>query len=691
LSETREFTADFARRVHEEVHEKAQETTPFRSELECFAESVTELLEDSGVVEQSEVCIREGRVGRLGWEVAGWAFPTCEDEDLTELSILAVLFNDSPDLPPVSADDLRRRFELAINFVEASIRGRDTGIQDSDDAAAFGQLIRKRAPVLRRIVVNLATDGLTQRLKHIEPERIGSIEVTCAIWDMERLSRLADPKQEEIEIDVLSIMEGRGMACLRIPEEDPAYDAYLCAVPGALLYHAYEQYSQRLLELNVRAFLSAAGKVNKGIRDTIRDEPDRFFAYNNGLALTARHVELRQNDAGQDEITRIVGLQIVNGGQTTASIHRAWKLDGAEAQVRRLFVQGKLTVITTVEDDDAGFVDLVRSISRYANSQNAVKGDDLEANQPWHVAFEKLSRSVWTPDAESQWYYERSRGSYATAKARAATTRQRKLEFERQWPRTQLVTKTDLAKAINVWQQRPEIVSLGGQKNFQQFMDALAEQARRPTLEENEFRRTMARVIVYRDAARTVNELKARVPAFRNNVVAYLVAYVSFRTSGTLDFDRIWERQRIPVALKDWMREIAEPIYHQILKSADGRNPSEWCKKSGCWASVQALNLPMPDSVGTTWSKRAATTIDAEDAATISECLRLSIDDWQLLFDWCLNTPSVKAHEREAVSSLRRCALQHWPSPPVLRDARHARRLIRNWRRAVGEDASSAG
>src|SRR5688572_9439663 len=105
------------------------------------------------------------------------------------------------------------------------------------------------------------------------------------------------------------MLDGHGLPCLFVPEEDPHYDAYLCVVPGTLLYNAYEEYGQRLLELNVRSFLAVTGKVNKGIRETIRNEPDRFFPYNNGLAMTARRVELATNDKGQSEIVRIVGLQ----------------------------------------------------------------------------------------------------------------------------------------------------------------------------------------------------------------------------------------------------------------------------------------------------------------------------------------------------------------------------------------------
>lgn len=686
MSESKQPVVDFLRDLIDGVRAQAEDGPAAPAESECFAATVLELFEEAGVVEEPVACARSGRLGRLSWEIAGWAFPASDDEDLTQGAVLATHYVGSDEPQAVGAEELRRKFELAVNYVAGMLEGRARDLGDLEDAAELGRTIHGRKDRLRRIVVHLATDGLTQRLKEIASERIGGVEVACSIWDVERLSRLSDPKQEEIEIDVPSLNEGRGLPCLRVPEDDPAYEAYLCVVPGELLYHAYEQYGQRLLELNVRAFLSTAGKVNKGIRETIRGQPDRFFAYNNGLALTARRVDVRANERGQDEIVGIVGLQVVNGGQTTASLHRAWKLDGAAAEVRRVHVQAKLTVITTPEDDSEQFTEIVRSISKYANSQNAVKDDDLEANQPWHVAFEQLSRSVWAPDAQSQWYYERSRGSYATAKTRAATTRARKLEFERRWPRAQLVTKTDLAKCWNAWSQRPEVVSLGGQKNFRQFMAALDDQVRRPRLDDEEYKRIVGRVVLFREVARVVNELKDRIPAYRANVTAYLVAYLSFRTTGSLDFLRVWEKQAVPVQVRDVVREWAEPVYQRILQSADGRNVTEWCKRPECWAGLRTLDLRTAVDLtrfsAPTNAAAPAGLVDVDDASAISECKRLTVSDWERLVAWAMRAQSVHAISRGIVSTLRMYALDNWSRTPSVKQARSAIKVIRRWRDA---------
>ncbi len=682
--ESIEAINDFARTLNEEVRSRASDGTNFTTEQECFADAVLEMLSDAGVLEDPEVCVRAGRIGRTPWEIAGWAFPPSEDEDKSQISLLALNFNDSPDVLSVTADDLRRRFQLAVNFAQEMLGGRAEELEPAADAAALGRIIHERRGVLRKVVVHLASDGLTQRLKSIESIQSGDVEIACTIWDIERLSRLSDPKQEEIEIDVPAWNDGKAIPCLAVPENDPHYDAYLCVVPGILLAKAYEEYGQRLLELNVRAFLSVTGKVNKGIRETIRTHPDRFFPYNNGLALTARRVELRKSDAGHDEIVKIVGLQIVNGGQTTASIHRAWKMDRAEANVASVFVQAKLVVITTDEGDDEQFIGLVRSISKYANSQNAVKDDDLEANQPWHVAFEKLSRNVWTPDAKSQWYYERSRGSYATAKFRQSTTPARKLQFESKYPRNQLITKTDLAKAWNAWGQRPEIVSLGGQKNFKQFMAALDSRVQRPSLDEAEYRRTVGKLILFREVTRLVNSLKDRIPAYRANVAAYLVAYLAHRLPGDLNFGSVWDRQSLPKPIENSILRWAEPVYLEITRSADGINVTEWCKKPACWTAVRNLELPLERGYMSAVSAESVANDDdyanPEESNAISEVLRLTPDDWTAVLAWVMRADDVHFKVPGIISTLARMAVKGWPRRPSIKQARAAELTIARWR-----------
>ena len=77
------------------------------------------------------------------------------------------------------------------------------------------------------------------------------------------------------------------------------YDAYLGIVPGKFLGEIYYDYGSRLLQGNVRAFLSFRGNVNKGIRSTIMKQPENFFTYNNGIAIVARSVRF-SDDGSKD-------------------------------------------------------------------------------------------------------------------------------------------------------------------------------------------------------------------------------------------------------------------------------------------------------------------------------------------------------------------------------------------------------
>src|SRR5690606_35207677 len=131
--------------------------------------------------------------------------------------------------------------------------------------------------------------------------------------------------------------------CLAMPSNNDLYECYLGIVPGNLLSALYKNYGTRLLESNVRAFLQQTGKVNKGIRDTIKDNPHMFLPYNNGLATTAQEVKTRIDEKGQLLITGVKDFQIVNGGQTTASIFHTEKK--FKADLSEVFVQMKLTVI----------------------------------------------------------------------------------------------------------------------------------------------------------------------------------------------------------------------------------------------------------------------------------------------------------------------------------------------------------
>src|SRR3546814_9040573 len=256
--------------------------------------------------------------------------------------------------------------------------------------------------------------------------------------------------------------------CVAMPASDGEYESYLAIFPGEALYRMYEEFGPRLLEYNVRAFLQATGKVNRGIRDTLRDEPHHFMAYNNGISVTVDEIATEVTADGL-KITGLRGLQIVNGGQTAASIHRARKRERLD--ISHIHVAAKITRLPPDSVEE-----MVPKISRFANTQNVIQEADFSANEPYHIAIERLSKTIWAPGERSRWFYERSRGQYQTAMHIEGTTPARMRAFKDRTPPSQKFSKTGLARALNSWSRLPHVVSSGAQKNFVAFMRSLREQ-----------------------------------------------------------------------------------------------------------------------------------------------------------------------------------------------------------------------
>ena len=383
--------------------------------------------------------------------------------------------------------------------------------------------------------------------------------------------------------------------------------------------------------------------MNKGIRDTILKEPEHFLAYNNGISATASSVELVDLAGGGKAIRSMRDFQIVNGGQTTASLHNAVKRDHAD--VSGIHVQAKLTV---VPPDRLG--DFVPLVSRYANSQNKVNEADFSANDPYHVRLEELSRTVWAPAVEgsprqTKWFYERARGQYQDAIAREATP-SRQAEFKRTNPPSQKFTKTDLAKFVDSWDQLPEIVSRGSEKNFREFTLRLAKRGRFE-VDEDHFKRLVAKAILFRTTGQIISALG--FPGYRANVVTYTVAYLAHATGQRVDLDGIWKRQALPARLDDAIRAIAPVVFDEITQPPRGGNVTEWCKRTACWDRIRDRIIELPDLAGLisgAGQPRPDQEEPQEEDPRVGEMMRIPADTWLQLSNWAKQTDNLAGHQR---------------------------------------------
>jgi hypothetical protein len=429
-------------------------------------------------------------------------------------------------------------------------------------------------------------------------------------------------------------------------------------IPGNVLADIYERYGPRLLERNVRSFLQARNKVNKGIRTTILNEPAHFLAFNNGIAITASSLRLAKMPDGGDAIAALDDLQIVNGGQTTASIFAARR----DADLSRLAVAAKITVVRPELLDD-----FVPSITRFANSQNRINEADFFANDPFHVEIERFSRTVWAPatdgaQRQTKWFYERARGQYQDELAREETPG-RKRAFKGVYPTSQKFTKTDLAKFENAWAAVPHTVSLGAEKNFRAFALRLGERGRiEVTLEY--FQRLIAKAILFRQTKRIVTAQD--FGGYRANIVAYSVAYLSHATQQRVNLDQIWRSQRLDNALESTIAAIARAVREVIISPPRGGNVTEWSKRKECWDAVLRLEVSeialIPDSAFIVLDRRRRSAetledyVDPGEEELISRIATIPGTVWFELSHWAKQTDNLQGWQRGIAFTLGRNA-----------------------------------
>lgn len=497
---------------------------------------------------------------------------------------------DGSTVQALATGDVNGAYDRALAFFSDAWEGRlHEELEPSTPAADLAKRIYESRELIKTVRILLVSNAvLGSRYKMVTRSSVASVKTELHIWDLVRFQRLADSGgREEIDIAVTDLVPD-GLPALRAGIGDANYQAYLCVVPGAFLADVYELYGSRILEGNVRAFLSARGKVNQGIRKTILAQPDRFFAFNNGITATASRVEFGPNG----NLVRILDLQVVNGGQTTASLFNT-RL-GDKASLDRIYVQMKLSVLPT----DVAMA-MIPEISRYANTQNKVSEADLFANHPFNRKVEELSRRIWAPPRAgttqmTHWFYERARAQYQTEQIKL--TPAKKKAFLLQNPKPQVITKTDLAKFENSYNKLPHVVSLGAQKNFVRYAEGIcgAYDARPEDFNDRWFQHLVAKAILFAETERIVSGASWYTNAYRANIVTYAIAKLVLMIeeryhNGCLDLDVIWKNQGISEPLIAQLEATAKASYDVLVAPPqEGANVTEWAKRKECWDRIAA-------------------------------------------------------------------------------------------------------
>lgn len=562
---------------------------------DAFFDLFSSYLIDAGELDTAD---RAQYLAVRGIRVDGYGGDPADTDGI--LSLIIADCDQSSEMGTLTATELDAIFRRLHRFVEKALDPTfRNGLEETSPAFGLADLIYARWSGISKIrMILMSNRVLSGRVDGRPGGELQGVEVSYNVWDIGRLHRYVASGQarEAIEIDLNEF--GGPIPGLTAHLDGAGYEAYLLVVPGEQLAAIYDRWGARLLEQNVRCFLQARGNVNKGIRNTIQNDPEMFFAYNNGITATAESIDADQSAAGL-RVIRLRNLQIVNGGQTTASIHAASRKK--DEDLSRVFVQMKLSIIPPEKASE-----VVPKISEYANSQNRVNAADFFANHPFHVRIEEFSRRIFAPSPdgtfrESKWFYERARGQYQDARAYLTNTERKKFDFE--YPNRQLISKTDLAKFLNVWRGQPHIVSQGAQKNFAAFAGYIGKEWERRPDDFNElyFRETVAKTIVFKTVEKLVSQAPWYAGGYRANIVAYSISKLADEVSKlgkVVDFERIWKSQRISPAMESTLNTIAEAAHGVIVNPPPGfRNVTEWAKKQGCWNRVQELNVPLPNEL----------------------------------------------------------------------------------------------
>jgi len=559
------------------------------------AESARRLVEAEELAD-FEPCYLEGTGSRnRRMRVDGYVF---DDVDGT-MSLVVANYSGGQAADTLTQTDATRHFGMLRSFIEDAVDGRLLrAIEESSPGYGLASDLFNRKDSITRFRAFLVTDAvLSSRVRDWPEDAILGCPVEFHIWDMARFHRVFESNvgRDELEVDFTEFADG-GIPCLEASQTEGEYQAFLCVLPASILADVYDRFGSRLLEGNVRSFLSTKGKVNKNIRSSILTEPAMFFAYNNGIAATATNAWVERGRDGL-RLLRATYIQIVNGGQTTASLANARRKDRVD--LKGIFVQMKLSVITPEKAEV-----VIPRISYCANSQNKVSDADFFSTHPFHVRIEAISRRIWAPATggaqhETHWFYERARGQYLNEQIKLTPSEKKK--YLHQNPREQVITKTDLAKFENAWRGLPHIVSLGAQKNFLAFAQWIGEKWKQSDAEFNEefFRNAVAKAILFRHTERLVSRQPWYQNGYRANIVAYtigkLVAVIESQSLGkSLDLRGIWAKQTISPALETQLATIAKAVFEIIVSPAQGfQNVTEWCKKEFCWQRVKEVEVPL--------------------------------------------------------------------------------------------------
>ncbi len=609
---------------------------------ESFVMYAMDSLESTGAIDSYDMVPFSGGTGEF---VAGRERKAQIDAySFSELdgifNIYVALYDGDEELVTLNTSDFTSR---AVNLARNFIQDRTSIKKNAPEASNYLDCIDTideclERELLRRFRICVITDALAgERVNFQKVRELEGKPVDFIIYDIKKLRDIsfAIEGRGTLEIDFTEFTKPIICVPASKPGDNGQYDSYIGVMPGEVLADIYDKYGSRLLEGNVRSFLSSRGPTNKRIRETLLGHPEQFFAFNNGISVTAENVKFDKNG----RMTFAEEFQIINGGQTTASISQVRYKD--KAVISSVNVMMKLTVLHEgVEEDQKQ--QLLENISRASNQQNKVTDADFFSTHPFHLAMENLSKNWLTPPTETQtlqthWFYERARGQYEQRQLKMNKTQ--RLKFKAEYPKKQVITKPLLAKYRNSWDMLPYIVSKGAEANLQYFAGTISrDKVEWDTISKNYnnplyFKETVALAIMFNTVGSIVSEQDWYEGSFRANIVTYSIAMLRYlmceqMPNYELDLELIWKNQDVGYCLKQVFKKLTTLVNDEITNTRNGLvNMTQRCKQKKFWEEMQEqIDLDLSEfskfksiciSKSTVESRKGKATIQGELLTTV--------------------------------------------------------------------------
>lgn len=573
--------------------------------IDAFINDIADMLiNDFNLVNEVSLCDFEWRNGTRAFKsmkIDAYSVDVVSNK----VNLFIADYNEE-DVKTITNEQKNNMSQLLINFFENVLKG---FFKETEQSALYTQasfdILRNLESINKIHLFILSTNTISSKVKDLLLEPFifqgKTYKVKLDVIDFDRIYKTRAELFEKEDICIETSKYGvEGIPCIKADLATETYDSYLAVIPGEFLADIYDDYSSQLLESNVRSFLSFRGGINKGIRGTILNNREKFFTYNNGISATAKNIECQYIEGVGLVITKFIGLQIINGGQTTASLASTRIKD--KASLKNIFVQMKLTI---VKENDPDFV---RNIAKFANSQNKVTSADLNSNHPYYTRIEEFSRKIYAPAVNGNpyqelWFFERARGQYEQPMIKMTTKKQRD-DYQKIRPKDKKFTKTDLAKYVNSANMQPYFVSWGADVNSTKFQEQLEKIWEKDNSQFNEYyyKELIGMAIIYKSLEKIISKQDWYIEnkAYRPQLVTYTFSkfvYEVKQLNMNINYKSIWDNQSISPIIEEELAKISRLAFDNMYGSREISNITTYCKSKLCWERLRDMSFLLSQDV----------------------------------------------------------------------------------------------